>query len=134
MNSTSRYSIGSHVVDANSNIGGIFYLPENENLKFSTGERVFTITDATTFNGSDSTMKATAKYSTTGLSVQYEGEVLRVTQSGPVTGGSGVSTQPGSNTVDNSISTEVNNQRTTNEQTQTGSPTTTDMMLKFLLV
>ena len=126
LDSTSRYSIGSHIVDSNSNIGGIFYLPENENLKFYTGERVFTITDATTFNGSDSTMKATARYSTTGLSVQYEGEVLRVTQSGPVTGGGGVSTQPGSNTVDNSISTEVNDQRTTNEQTQTGSPETRD--------
>jgi len=127
LNSTSRYSIGSHVVDSNTNIAGIFYLPENENLKFYTGERIFTITDATTFNGSDSTMKATAKYSTTALSVQYEGEVLRVTRTTEATtGGSGaVTTQPGSNTVDTSISTEVEDQRTTNEETQTGSPTTT---------
>ena len=77
LDSTSRYSIGTHEVDDTTNLGGVFYLPENDDLKFYTGQRLFTISDSATYSSTDGTTRGVARYSTQGLTVNYEGEVIR---------------------------------------------------------
>jgi hypothetical protein len=93
LNSTSKYSIGEHEVDDNGNLAGVFNLPENETTRFRTGERIFTISDATTLSDTDATMKASARYSASGLSVEH---AARITTGG-TRGGTG-STDNGSGT------------------------------------
>jgi hypothetical protein len=85
LDSTSKYSIGTHEVDDNGNLAGVFHLPENTATRFRTGERIFTITDATTLTDKDATMKASARYSASGLSVEH---AARVTTGGTRTTGS----------------------------------------------
>ena len=65
--SNSKYSIGNHLVDNNGTLAGILNIPEEPNFKFKTGERVFTITDTDRLEDSDYTMKASAKFATSGL-------------------------------------------------------------------
>lgn len=64
---TTKYSLGNHLVDENGSISGIFNLPAEPNFKFKTGERVFTITDTNTLADADFTMKASAKFTASGL-------------------------------------------------------------------
>jgi hypothetical protein len=64
--SNSIYSIGSHVVDDVGALYGIFHIPSEPSLKWLTGERVFTITDTSTFNDNDYKMRAIGKYSAIG--------------------------------------------------------------------
>lgn len=65
--SNSKYSIGNHIVDNNGTLAGILNVPEEPNFKFRTGERIFTITDTDVLEDSDYTMKASAKFATSGL-------------------------------------------------------------------
>ena len=65
--STTKYSIGNHVVDENGSLVGILNIPEEPNFKFKTGERIFTITDAATVTDSDFNMKVSAKFTASGL-------------------------------------------------------------------
>lgn len=65
-NST-RYSIGPHITDINGGIGGIINIPEEPNFKFKTGERVFTITDTDKVDNPNYTMKASGKFTASGL-------------------------------------------------------------------
>jgi hypothetical protein len=85
LDGASKYSIGTHEVDDNGNLSGIFHLPENSVTRFRTGERIFTITDATTLTDKDATMKASARYAASGLSVEH---AARVTTGGTRTTGS----------------------------------------------
>lgn len=64
---TTKYSLGNHIVDDYGHLSGIFDLPEEPDLKFRTGERVFTITDTDTVSDSDASMKAAAKFTAGGL-------------------------------------------------------------------
>jgi hypothetical protein len=62
-----KYSIGSHSTDENGSISGIFNIPEEKNMKFKTGERIFTIMDASKVDVATYTMKASAKFTASGL-------------------------------------------------------------------
>jgi hypothetical protein len=64
---STKYSIGNHVVDENGTLIGILNIPEEPNFKFKTGERIFTITDASTVTASEFTMKASAKFTAGGI-------------------------------------------------------------------
>ena len=72
LDGTSKYTLDTPIVDDNGNLAGIFHLPETPTVKFKTGERTFTITDTTTVQGTDSTMKAFAKYLASGMAVDVE--------------------------------------------------------------
>lgn len=63
----SRYSIGNSVVDAYGKLSGIFNIPEDPLMKFKTGERIFTITDASNYLDSDAQMKVSSKYVASGI-------------------------------------------------------------------
>lgn len=65
--SNSRYSIATPTVNQYGRISGIFTIPEDSLLKFRTGERLFTITDASTATDQDAEMRSTAKYVAAGL-------------------------------------------------------------------
>ena len=64
--SNSVYSLGNHVVDDVGSLHGIFHIPSESNLKWLTGERVFTITDTATYNDNAYKMRAIGKYSAVG--------------------------------------------------------------------
>ncbi len=64
---TSRYSFGNHIVDENGSLSGIFNVPSEPNFKFKTGERVFSVTDTNVLSDQDFTMKASAKFTASGL-------------------------------------------------------------------
>jgi hypothetical protein len=64
--SNSVYSLGTHVVDDVGGLFGIFHIPSEPNLKWLTGERVFTITDTSTYNDNAYKMRAIGKYSALG--------------------------------------------------------------------
>lgn len=63
----SKYSIGNHIVDSYGNLTGIFNIPEEKVFKFKTGERVFTITDTNKVSNNEYSMRATAKFTASGL-------------------------------------------------------------------
>lgn len=65
-----RYSIGEPLVDEFGNIAGIFNLPETNQFKFRAGERIFTITDTGNVFDRDATMRASGRYSSSGLEVE----------------------------------------------------------------
>jgi len=65
--SNSRYSLASPKADQYGRISGIFTIPEDSLLKFRTGERLFTITDALSPTDQDAEMRATARYVAAGL-------------------------------------------------------------------
>jgi len=62
----SVYSIGELTVDDVGGLYGIFHIPSETNLRWLTGERVFTITDTATFNDNSYKMRAIAKYTALG--------------------------------------------------------------------
>jgi hypothetical protein len=67
LDSTSRYTLNSSVVDDYGKLSGIFNIPESSSVKFRTGERLFTITDANDYLDPDALMKASAKFVASGL-------------------------------------------------------------------
>lgn len=64
--SNSVYSIGAHKVNDVGGFYGIFHIPSENNLRWLTGERVFTVTDTATHNSNDYKMRAVAKYAALG--------------------------------------------------------------------
>lgn len=62
----SVYSIGSHKVNDVGGMFGIFHIPSENNLRWLTGERVFTVTDTATHNDNGYKMRAIAKYTSLG--------------------------------------------------------------------
>jgi hypothetical protein len=64
--SNSVYSIGEHTVNDVGSLFGILHVPSENNLRWLTGERVFTITDTATFNDNSYKMRAIAKYTAVG--------------------------------------------------------------------
>jgi hypothetical protein len=64
--SNTIYSISNHVVDDVGALCGIFHIPSQDNLRWLTGERVFTITDTATNNDNNYKMRAIAKYTALG--------------------------------------------------------------------
>lgn len=62
----SVYSIGNHRVNDVGAMYGIFHIPSESNLRWLTGERVFTITDTATYNDNAYKMRAIAKYTALG--------------------------------------------------------------------
>lgn len=64
--SNSVYSIGSHKINDVGGFYGIFHIPSENNLRWLTGERVFTVTDTATHNDNSYKMRAVAKYTALG--------------------------------------------------------------------
>jgi hypothetical protein len=64
--SNTVYSVGSHKVNDVGGLYGIFHIPSENNLRWLTGERVFTITDTATHNNNSYKMRAIAKYTALG--------------------------------------------------------------------
>jgi len=60
------YAIGQPVVDDVGKVAGIFNIPEDQNLNFSAGNRLFTINDGVSNDDPDATMRATAIFAATG--------------------------------------------------------------------
>jgi hypothetical protein len=65
--SNSIYSIGTHKTDDVGSMYGIFHIPSENNLKWTTGEKVFTITDTATYNDNNYQFRAIAKYTALGM-------------------------------------------------------------------
>lgn len=64
---TTIYSFDDHTVDDVGAMYGIFHLPAYQNLRWLSGERLFTITDTALYNDNGYKMRAIAKYSAIGL-------------------------------------------------------------------
>ena len=64
--SNSVYSLGSHTVDDVGSLHGIFHIPSDVNLRWLSGERVFTVTDTSTYNDNAYKMRAIGKYTALG--------------------------------------------------------------------
>jgi hypothetical protein len=60
------YAIGSPVVDDIGRVAGIFNIPEDQNLYFNTGNRLFTINDGVSYDDPDASMRATAIFAAAG--------------------------------------------------------------------
>lgn len=60
------YGIGSPVVDDVGRVAGVFNIPEDQNLNFSAGNRLFTINDGVSATDPDATMRAKAIFAATG--------------------------------------------------------------------
>lgn len=67
IDNSTHYNLGALEVDENGGTAGIFNLPEESIFKFTTGERVLTITDTDTVDNPNYTMKASAKFTAAGL-------------------------------------------------------------------
>ncbi len=65
-----KYSIGKLAVDEYSTLSGIFHIPETPNFKFTTGEKLFVVTDQLSSKDSDNSLYASAKYVAQGLVTQ----------------------------------------------------------------
>jgi hypothetical protein len=63
----SKYSVGNHIVDSYGNLTGVFNIPEEPVFKFKTGERVFTITDTDRVSNNEYSMRATSKFTASGI-------------------------------------------------------------------
>jgi hypothetical protein len=61
------YSVMDHTVDDVGAMYGMFHIPAYQNLRWLTGERLFTITDTATYNDNGYNMRATAKYTSMGF-------------------------------------------------------------------
>lgn len=65
--STTHYSIGNFIVDDTGSTAGIFQVPAESSFKFKTGQRVLTITDTSTYNDPDYTMRAAGQFVSSGI-------------------------------------------------------------------
>lgn len=63
----SQYSSGLIFTDENGSVAGIFNIPEERTVRFKTGERIFTITDTNRVDDANYTMRASAKFTASGL-------------------------------------------------------------------
>lgn len=64
---TTVYSFGEHSPDDVGAMYGIFHIPGYQNLRWLTGERLFTITDTANYNDNNYNMRAIAKYTSVGF-------------------------------------------------------------------
>ena len=64
---TTVYSIMDHTVNDIGAMYGIFHIPAYKNLRWVTGERLFTITDTATHNDNGYNMRAVSKYTSLGF-------------------------------------------------------------------
>ena len=64
--SLSNSSTSNHLVDDVGALHGIFHIPSDNNLRWLTGERTFTITDTNTYNDNGYRMRAVSKYTALG--------------------------------------------------------------------
>jgi hypothetical protein len=60
------YAIGSPVVDDVGRVAGIFNIPEDQNLNFATGNRLFTINDGVSSTDPDASMRGQAIFAAVG--------------------------------------------------------------------
>lgn len=65
--SNTHYSLGNFYVDEYGTQAGIFHIPSYPGFKFKSGNRILTITDTSTYNNPDYTMRAAATYAASGL-------------------------------------------------------------------
>ena len=65
--SNTKYSLGNFIVDDHGTTAGIFHIPESTTVRFKTGERLFTITDTNSYNDPEYAMRATHRYSASGV-------------------------------------------------------------------
>lgn len=63
----SKYTLTQMRADSYGKLCGIFNIPEDPLLRFKTGERLFVVTDSSTYSNTDSGMKAASKYVASGL-------------------------------------------------------------------
>lgn len=63
---TTTYSFGDHTVNDIGAMYGIFHIPSYQNIRWLTGERLFTITDTPTYNDNGYNMRAIAKFTSIG--------------------------------------------------------------------
>lgn len=64
---TTVYSFSNHTVDDVGALYGIFHIPSYQNMRWLTGERLFTITDTANYNDNGYSMRAIAKYTSIGF-------------------------------------------------------------------
>jgi hypothetical protein len=64
--SLSNSGSSNHMVDDVGALHGIFHIPSDNNLRWLTGERTFTITDTNTYNDNGYRMRAVSKYTALG--------------------------------------------------------------------
>jgi hypothetical protein len=64
--SLSNSGSSNHIVDDVGALHGIFHIPSDNNLRWLTGERTFTITDTNTYNDNGYRMRAVSKYTALG--------------------------------------------------------------------
>lgn len=64
---TTVYSFDNQAVDDIGAMYGVFHLPAYQNLRWLSGERLFTITDTSNYNDNGYAMRAIAKYTAVGL-------------------------------------------------------------------
>jgi hypothetical protein len=64
---TTVYSFSNHTVDDVGALYGIFHVPAYQNMRWITGERLFTITDTANYNDNGYKMRAIAKYTSVGF-------------------------------------------------------------------
>jgi hypothetical protein len=62
-----KYSIGKLEVDDFGSIAGVFHIPEQSNFKFTSGEKLFVVTDMSTSKDTDASMYASRKYTALGI-------------------------------------------------------------------
>lgn len=62
-----KYSIGNSAIDDFGTISGLFHIPETPNFKFTSGEKLFVITDKNSAKDVDNNLYASAKYVSQGL-------------------------------------------------------------------
>jgi hypothetical protein len=65
--SNTHYSVGNFIVDDHGTIAGIFHIPSSSTVKFKTGDRIFTVTDTNTYDDPNYGMRATHRYSASGV-------------------------------------------------------------------
>lgn len=65
--SNTHYSLNDFVVDDHGTTAGIFHIPESTTIRFKTGERLFTVTDTSTYDDPNYAMRATHRYSASGV-------------------------------------------------------------------
>lgn len=79
----SRFTIGDHVVDDHGVVSGIFNIPERPDAKFTTGEKLFTITDTTETGNNLYSMRATGTYKVTGEGTPSAAPVSTISAANP---------------------------------------------------
>lgn len=85
LSSNSRYSIGNNFIERNGSIAGNFIIPNNPNVRFRTGERIFRIIDREDNSISNSTSRGDFRWLGLGATeVRTDISIQRPTQPAPL--------------------------------------------------